>query len=51
MLGEKMISHNYNQMSTGTHTITIDGIKLAAGVYFYTVKAGNDALTRKMIVK
>jgi hypothetical protein len=50
-LGEKILTQNYDKLSTGTHTLTIDGSKLSAGVYFYTIKAGNDSITRKMIVQ
>ncbi|MBE9480438.1 MAG: T9SS type A sorting domain-containing protein, partial [Bacteroidetes bacterium] len=31
-------------------TLTIDASNLSSGVYFYTVFAGEDAVTKKMIV-
>ena len=36
--------------TAGTHTITIDGADLQAGVYYYTLTADNNSVTKKMIV-
>ncbi|MFU8842745.1 MAG: T9SS type A sorting domain-containing protein [Bacteroidales bacterium] len=33
----------------GLNTLTVDGQHLTSGVYFYTVKTGDSAVTRKMI--
>ena len=38
------------EASPGMNSLTIDGSKLSDGVYFYTVKAGNSSVTKKMIV-
>jgi hypothetical protein len=38
-------------MMAGSHRVNIDGSDLASGLYFYTVKAGNKSVTRKMMVK
>lgn len=35
----------------GMNTLTIDGSKLSTGVYFYTVKAGDQTVTKKMIIE
>ncbi len=40
---------NKNQKS-GDYTITFDGKDLSSGVYFYQLKAGNQTITRKMML-
>jgi hypothetical protein len=50
-IGQNVIVQNSEKVSAGTHTFTIDCSKLTAGVYFYTVKAGDATVTRKMIVQ
>ena len=50
-VGQKVILGNPEKLNSGTHTLTIDGSKLTNGVYFYTVKAGDTVVTRKMIVQ
>jgi uncharacterized coiled-coil protein SlyX len=39
------------QMGAGEHSITWDGTNVAPGVYFYTVYADGELLTKKMIKK
>ena len=50
-IGQKVITQNQQELSIGTHTLKIDGTTLTPGIYFYTVKAGNSSISRKMIVK
>ncbi len=38
------------QYQAGIHTVTFDGSRLASGVYFYRIQAGNENLTRKMML-
>ncbi len=51
LTGQKVSSKSYGHLSTGTHTLTIDGSNLTSGVYFYTITAGESKVTRKMIVE
>jgi hypothetical protein len=51
MLGQKVYEMNYGTVSAGTHTYTFDGSKLQSGIYFYTVKAGEDSDTHKMVIE
>jgi hypothetical protein len=51
LMGQKVFSDNKGYMNTGQHLIQLDMSKHAPGMYFYTVKAGKDIVTRKMIVE
>jgi hypothetical protein len=51
ILGEVLSFSKYSNLGAGTHTLIIDGSKFSAGIYMYKVKAGNDVVTRKMIVQ
>ncbi len=46
--GQKVDTLVNDSMEAGNHTVTFDGANLAAGVYFYTVKAGEFSRTMKM---
>ncbi len=49
--GQKVMVLNNGRLSAGNHTFQINGSSLSAGVYFYTVHAGNSSVTKKMIVQ
>ena len=51
LMGQKVITNNRKLMNTGQHLIQLDMSSFAPGMYFYTVKAGNETITRKMIVE
>jgi hypothetical protein len=51
LTGQKVYDLNNGYTSAGNHTLTVDAGNLKAGVYYYTVKAGENKVTRKMIVK
>ena len=51
VLGQKVMNTNAGNLSSGTHSITVDGSKLNKGFYFYTVKAGDYSITKKMIIQ
>jgi len=51
LTGQMVSSKDYGYLANGTHTLTINGSDLSSGVYFYTVKAGENKITRKMIVE
>ncbi|RLD45821.1 MAG: hypothetical protein DRI86_04990 [Bacteroidetes bacterium] len=48
--GAQVIAINQGTMSAGAHAISIDGSDLQAGVYYYTLTADNNSVTKKMIV-
>jgi len=41
---------DYGFKTTGSHNLAIDGSQLTTGVYFYTVIAGENKVTPKMMV-
>jgi len=50
MLGQMVINAPQGTLPTGLHTVELDLQQLDEGVYFYTVLAGNESATKKMIV-
>ncbi|HRG58723.1 MAG TPA: T9SS type A sorting domain-containing protein [Bacteroidia bacterium] len=50
-LGTTVATLDKGNLVAGSHKVVIDGTDLASGLYFYTVKAGNKSVTRKMMVK
>lgn len=51
LIGQQILKINKGNVGTGTHTFTINRNQLEAGIYFYTVKAGENKMTKKMIVE
>ncbi len=51
MMGQVIYTVDGGFAQPGMNTLTIDGSKLLSGVYFYTVKAGDASVTKKMIVE
>jgi len=51
MLGQQIVNYNAGNCAAGKHQMVIDANKLTAGIYFYTVKAGEIKVTKKMIVE
>jgi hypothetical protein len=51
MTGQKVLELPARTMNAGNHEITFDASAFTSGVYFYTVNAGDEKVTRKMIVK
>jgi hypothetical protein len=50
MIGQKVIEIDRGTLNPGVHTVSLDVNNLQNGVYFYTVTAGAEQITRKMIV-
>jgi hypothetical protein len=51
LMGREVASQPEQVFSAGTHRVTLSVADLQAGVYFYTVAAGDARVTRKMIVE
>ncbi len=51
LTGQRVFEVPAQQMNVGSHSFTISVSNLANGVYFYTVIAGTQTITKKMIVE
>lgn len=49
--GKQVMSLPMGMVSSGQHEISLDLDKLNSGMYFFTLQAGNNKLSRKMIVQ
>jgi hypothetical protein len=50
ILGEKVFEENYGYQQSGNYTINFDGKNIPSGVYIYSVFAGENRLSRKMVL-
>lgn len=50
VLGEKVATLYSGFQTPGNHTAFFDGADLASGVYFYELRAGNVAITKKLVL-
>ena len=50
LLGQTVNSIS-KQLTSGTHTVTLNAENMKTGIYFYTVKTNGNSVTHKMIVK
>jgi hypothetical protein len=48
--GKQIKLINKGEVNAGMHGFTIDATELSKGVYYYTVKAGENSITKKMVV-
>lgn len=51
IMGQKIITENKGMLNSGSHLLELDMGGFASGLYFYTVKAGDQVITHKMIVE
>jgi hypothetical protein len=51
LLGQQVMRIDRGEVPAGSHQFILDGSKLGNGIYFYTVNAGNESITHKMIVR
>lgn len=48
--GQVVTEIHKGTVAAGSHSFTIDGSALKAGIYFYTITAGTQKVTRKMVI-
>ncbi len=48
--GRKVATLVNGRVTAGTHRVEFNATNLAAGIYFYSLKAGNRIITRKMVL-
>jgi hypothetical protein len=51
LLGQNVLEVTERRLGAGSHILSINASSLKAGVYSYVVTAGNERVTKKMIVK
>jgi hypothetical protein len=51
LTGQTLMNMEKSNVQPGVSQFVIDASTLPAGVYFYTVKQGDQSITRKMIVQ
>lgn len=51
ILGQKVRTLISSEMNAGKYSVNFDARNLSSGVYFYTLKAGNYKVTRKMMLQ
>ncbi|NLO50228.1 MAG: T9SS type A sorting domain-containing protein [Bacteroidales bacterium] len=51
MMGQTVQTLPVRTLQAGANEVTLDVSALPAGIYFYTVEAGNETITKKMIVR
>ena len=49
-LGQEVATLFSGQLQTGKYTATFDGSKLASGVYIYTLNAGGNSISKKLVL-
>jgi hypothetical protein len=50
LTGRKVMETNQGMMPAGKHTYTLQSQDLEAGIYFYTIKAGDFVQTKQMVI-
>lgn len=51
LTGQRVLSHDFGYRPMGQHSLSLNAEQLPTGVYFYTVEANNQKVTRKMVVR
>ena len=51
LIGQQVMTMDRGVVAAGAHQFIIDGTQLGSGIYFYTVYAGEESVTRKMVVE
>lgn len=51
LMGQRVMEINKGMLTSGKHNISINTSNLSSGIYFYTVTANNNSVTKKMVVE
>ena len=50
-MGQEVMTQFYPNMRKGNNEIVLDGSNLPSGIYFYSVTAGKNTVTKRMIIE
>lgn len=50
LTGKEVMNSNMGDLGTGVHNMTLDVSKFATGIYYYTVTANGEKMTKKMVI-
>jgi len=51
LMGQRVMEINKGMLTSGKHNISINTSNLSSGIYFYTVTANNNSVTKKMVIE
>mgnify|MGYP006178922207 CR=1 FL=1 len=51
LIGEELLTLVNSYQQKGSYTVKFEADKLSSGIYFYKIRYGNSAITKKMILK
>jgi hypothetical protein len=51
LIGKKIMTNDLGKLNSGQHPIQLDVSEFSSGVYFYSIKAGDSVVTRKLVVE
>lgn len=51
LTGQKVLEENKGRVAAGNYQFKLNASDLGTGVYFYTVTAGQNSITKKMVIK
>jgi len=51
LVGQQVMNKTMGQLSSGSHNLPIAVSSLKSGIYFFTVQAGNNKVTKKIVIE
>ncbi|HOY33010.1 MAG TPA: T9SS type A sorting domain-containing protein [Bacteroidales bacterium] len=51
LLGKEVLSKNYGKQAAGASRVKLNTSDFSSGIYFFTVQAGNERITKKVVIE
>ncbi|OPZ95709.1 MAG: hypothetical protein BWY70_01933 [Bacteroidetes bacterium ADurb.Bin408] len=51
LVGQTVFTKTYGNLASGNQKLVVNVSNLNSGIYFFTIQAGNERLTKKIIVE